>query len=160
MAHLDAPSEAIGQDDPIQHATRAVRTIVHARGTHESPFPVEDFERTVRTKLGLSESDPEPGFSRFQEQFRSEQLPQLFISDAGALSCYVICFAFSLITTIVRVSLESSAGDIPPSSKFAMVEPCHIAHPNLCAAKHHWCISHVRAATHALWEFFNVRRLA
>jgi hypothetical protein len=98
------------------------RTIVQEVGTKRSPFPTDVFDLVVRTRLNLSASSRSPGFTVYDGAFREEQRKRIFCEDAG---------------------------DILEAEKFEYYVPCTLAHPELCATTHAWCLPQITACAKA-----------
>jgi hypothetical protein len=107
----------------LQACTGLARTIVQEVGTKRTPLLADIFDLMVRSKLNLNEHAKCPGFTAYDGAFREEQRRRIFCEDAG---------------------------DIPDSEKFEYYVPCTLAHPELCAKAHAWCLPQIRACAKAL----------
>jgi hypothetical protein len=97
-----------------------LRTIVDGLGDRRTPFTSTHFEAYVRTKLGVPSGARTPGFTAYEEPLRDEFDHKLFRIDQG---------------------------EIDDAEVFEYYTPCGLAHPELCANDHSWCLPQIREAS-------------
>ena len=97
-------------DSDVNCRDRGVyRSIVTEMGSKREPVETEFFELAVRQMVGVDESDPTPGFSRYAPAIRDACTAGLFVADVGA---------------------------IPDAKVFSYPITCGVAHPGCCATPH------------------------
>ncbi len=130
QAHID---KMFASDDPscIASPDRVVKTFIDHVGSDRTPYREAVFEERVRTSLGLPADCDFPGFSRYEDVFRQEQLRNI----------------------VVR-------GDtcIPKSKKFVHRLACPVAHPSLCATRDKSVMPQVDACTSSLFSLLSEQK--
>jgi hypothetical protein len=98
------------------------KSVVH-HGTQREPFPEDEFEAQVRSRLGMTDTERAPGFCRYEEDFRQSLVGRMFHADEG---------------------------DILDTEVFEYYVPCTLAHPELCAQLHSDCLPDIKKCAKSL----------
>lgn len=124
-ASLSRKADVDEEDNSPAPGQAATSSVVDAVGDKRQPYTVEAFNARIRQQLGMAPEDKPPGFTRYTEDLRKEQIQALFVPDRGA---------------------------IPKAQKFAYYLPCGLAHPGLCAQAHAFCIRQAKGCANELYK--------
>jgi hypothetical protein len=114
--------------DTIERDVGIFANVVQVLGDKRLPMQPEFFDMCIKKAMNMPDDGPTPCFSKYEQFFREQQAPQLFVQDQG---------------------------DIDSGDEFAYTIPCGLAHPELCAETHQLFIEHIRLATKELRTFLS-----